>query len=435
MTLPAWLRLNNILGRSVLMLFGLLVVSQVLNIAVLGFFVISPQLQRVSELVARNLMAIKTIMDDLPPDKQNAFVARLSDNSAIRFHRDGEPPATRSFLPNILEIAFMRAMEAKLREDPRFSWQRDGDGRLWVSTTLAGQRYWITANPPAALRPDIALATGAITVLMIALTAGIAAQGWIAQPLTQLTRAAANLSLTSKPQALPEGGFGEIGALTASFNRMTARLAAAESDRELMLAGVSHDLRTPLAKIRLAAEMIGASDQDLKTTISDQVERMDVMLSQFLDYSRGADLEEPVRTDLAALAGGVIFAHGDARFAFKSAGPVLAIVRAEGLRRALTNLMVNALKYGQAPFAVEVSSDQGTATLSVIDHGQGIAVADRARLLQPFARGDAARGGQPGSGLGLSIAARVCAAHGGALTFATLADGGFAVQMQVPIRS
>jgi two-component system, OmpR family, osmolarity sensor histidine kinase EnvZ len=429
MTRPRWLRFDSILGRSVLLLVAVVVVAQVLNVLVLAVLVLRPQIQRVSGLLAHNVATTAKTMNELPPAQQTEFVQRLSANPYLQFHRDGEPPAAQPGFPNVMEAAFMRALETQLKDDPRFSWRKDGAGRLWVSITLAGERYWISSAPPKTLQPELALAIVTLVVLGVALAAGIFAQNHIARPLAQLSRAAANVSLNSRPQTLAMGSLSEVRDLEDSFNRMTARLAAAERDREVMLAGVSHDLRTPLAKIRLASEMIGDNDADLKSTIARQVEALDAMLGQFLDFARGHDTETAVDCDLNEFVADVLLTHGDGRFDLRTPVPISHRVRPETLKRALANLLINAVKYGRAPFRVETGIVAGRPFIRVCDHGPGIPDAQRAAMMEPFARGDLARGGQAGSGLGLAIVARIAQAHGGSLDFEDTADGGFAARI------
>jgi two-component system osmolarity sensor histidine kinase EnvZ len=233
---------------------------------------------------------------------------------------------------------------------------------------------------------------------------------------------------------VPVQGPREVIELGRSFNRMTERLASAERERNFMLAGISHDLRTPLAKIRLAVEMLdpGRVTDDLRETIVRQIEAMDAMLAQFLDFARGVDQEAFEQVLPSKIVSDVVEAAGNPHV---TAGPIDGAPvpgKPVALHRAASNLVSNAIKYGQPPILVENRYDGDSCVISVRDHGPGLSAADRERLTQPFVRGDSARGG-PGSGLGLAIVARVAQSHGGRLMLENADGGGLRALLVLPM--
>lgn len=420
-------------ARAALGLISLLTLTQLLTLAFYYFFVMQPQAVRLATLMAQNVSAIAETMERLPQAEQRAFVARLSNSPYLRIYEGvGDWPETTS-RPTLLESLFLSMLAENLSKDANFQWRQGHEGRLWISLTLAGKRYWISTRPPDEWRPEWALASTAAITFLIAIAAGLFLQYRLGRSLRSLTSAAQRVSLGSSPENVPTQGPREFRDLGKSFNRMTERLAATERERNLMLASISHDLRTPLAKIRLAVEMLPASEDDLKTTITRQIETMDAMFSQFLDFARGLDQEAFEEVSPAAVVGDVL--AGLERRDIDAGTPESRTIRAKpvALHRAIANLVANAIKYGRDPITVTIRFTDGACTIAVRDHGPGLSVADRTRLLAPFTRGDDARGGPQGSGLGLTIAARVAAAHGGRLNLDSPPDGGLKASLILPL--
>jgi len=191
-----------------------------------------------------------------------------------------------------------------------------------------------------------------------------------------------------------------------------------ERERAMVLAGISHDLRTPLSRLRLALEMIGAPQEDARQArdamIAD-IEEMDAIIGQFLDFARGAD-EKKEPHDLALLLSELAEHYArigkDVRYAPKPVKPFPFARMA--VRRAVANLVDNALRYAGTPIEIEVF-EGSNVTIEVRDSGPGIPSSEVERLKRPFTRLDDSRGGPGGSGLGLAIVERTAEAHGGRL--------------------
>jgi two-component system osmolarity sensor histidine kinase EnvZ len=255
-------------------------------------------------------------------------------------------------------------------------------------------------------------------------------------PLERLNSAARRLSLRTTDERIPVEGPAEFRTLAESFNRMMERFGKGEHERNLMLGGISHDLRTPLAKIRLAIEMVDekAPDPDLKSMIIRQIDTMDAMLAQFLDYARGIDQEIPVDLQPDTMIGELVN---------DTANPGIRLVEASGsairakplaLRRAVQNLLQNAIRYGALPIELRTFTEKGAWIVEVLDHGPGLGSLDGKQAQEPFVRGDRARGGaQAGTGLGLAIVARIAQAHGGRLEIIDLPGMGARARLSIPL--
>jgi len=217
---------------------------------------------------------------------------------------------------------------------------------------------------------------------------------------------------------------------------MAGNLARMDQDRALILAGVSHDLRTPLARLRLGIEMSGAPDGEVAAMVAD-IDEMDRIIGQFLDFGRGDAQEPTAAIDLVTLVREVTEPYRlrgvDIRLDLPES--LFAQARALSIRRALANLIDNALRYagGNEALEVAVSSAEGLARIEVADHGPGIPESEIERMRQPFTRLDKARGNTKGAGLGLAIVERVMRAHHGRLELLPRAGGGLRAALCLPL--
>jgi two-component system osmolarity sensor histidine kinase EnvZ len=202
-----------------------------------------------------------------------------------------------------------------------------------------------------------------------------------------------------------------------------------ERERAMVLAGISHDLRTPLSRMRLALEMSGAESDAAGAMVAD-IDEIDAIIGQFLDFARGVN-EEKKPQDLGALLDEVAD-H------YRRLGKTILLTRQDAgplrfarmaVRRAVSNLVDNALRYAGEPIEVESRNTAQGVVIEVRDRGPGIPAAETERLKRPFARLEAARGGRGGAGLGLAIVERVARAHGGSLELLPREGGGLVARL------
>ena len=324
---------------------------------------------------------------------------------------------------------FMRRLQERIGTDYQLSWQVEPERRLWVRLNVDGRTLWCGYSADG-LMPDISgLVLGlSITVMLLAFVGAAVIQRHLNAPLRALARAAGDVALGRKPQlpderAAPE----EIAVVAHSFAQMSTALDDLERERALMLAGVSHDLRTPLTKLRLGLEMLdNPAEADLIASMVRSIETADAVIDQFIDYARIGHDEAMQAIDLNALVRHAVQAVLDPRLdiALELGELPQVLARPVAAERLVTNLLQNAMRHGAPPFVVRTECDGARARLVVQDHGPGIPEAEIDRLRQPFAQLDTARGGKPGAGLGLAIADRVARLHGGELGLRNRAEGG-----------
>jgi signal transduction histidine kinase len=255
-------------------------------------------------------------------------------------------------------------------------------------------------------------------------------------PLSSFAKAAEDFSLNGAAAPLPERGPEEIRSVAKALNRMRERITTLIDDRTKMLAAISHDLRTPITRMRLRAEFI--EDEAHRSRMLRDLEQMRSMLEAVLSFLRNdRKLESMTLVDIASTLQLVTdqFADMGHKVAYDGPEHAMATVRPDDLHRSVTNLVENAVRYGaEATIRLRVSPE--TATIEVEDDGPGISDARKEVMLEPFVRGDDARNMDEaaGFGLGLSIARTIAIAHHGALSLNDRQPHGLIVRIQLPVR-
>lgn len=273
------------------------------------------------------------------------------------------------------------------------------------------------------------------TTLMAAgvLLLSLAIAAWLTRPLRAMARTVAALPPAAPLVRLPETGPKEVRELAHAFNGMQARIAGLVERRTQALAAVSHDLRTPMTRLRFRLEDV--NDPALRRAMAEDIAEMEQMVDATLSYLRGEASEEPVRPlDLVALVETIVDDARDRGLCADLSAPprFVAAGRLVSLKRMVSNLVENALTYGGSA-QVTLTDEGAGAVLAVRDHGPGIPEDQLAAVLEPFVRLEASRSRATGGvGLGLTIARTVAEAHGGTLTLANAPDGGLIATVRLP---
>jgi two-component system, OmpR family, osmolarity sensor histidine kinase EnvZ len=433
---------RSLLWRTVLVLALLLVVSQIVLFQLFRISDRVPRARHLAEQVASVVNLSRAALLSAQPAERQALLEALSQREGIRVHADApaeapdRPPlAERPFLP-LLRVEVSRL----IGEPTRIEFRGRPVPALWVAFRVADQPYWVSI-PRARIveRPFpwhwVAWVGIVFALSLIGATLIISR---INRPLRTLAEAATQIGHREPVAPLPERGPSEIRALARAFNDMAADLSRLDADRALLLAGVSHDLRTPLARLRLGLELLGAGDAKLQADMVQDIEDMDAAIGQFLDFARdenaepataGADLNAIVRR-----AAGRRMPPGHVPPRLELA-PVPGLpLRPLAIERLIANLLDNAVRHGGGEVTIETRAAGDEVILSVLDRGPGIPPGESARLLKPFTRLDLARG-TPGAGLGLAIVDRVARGHGGRALLLQRAGGGTEARVTLPIPS
>lgn len=427
---------RTLLGQNTLLLVAAVMVSQLAALAVFLVFVQAPRLKDAAGMAAVQIMTIERVLSVAPESDRNRYVALLDGRETLppSSGRDRAVPGPQGLGPHEKQI-FLDELAARLPRGMALQMRAEPVPSLWVQVHIAGRPYWIALPVERSARVRTSWITLALSSLISALAACAAylIHRRINRPLRELVTAADRLGLGERPEPVSLAGPQEIARVAVTFNRMALALADIDATRSLMLASISHDIRTPLTKLRLAMAMpalIQAPHRPAERFIDD----IDTIVQQFIDYGRGGDGEDACDGDLNAmieqLAADFI---GLGQPFFLALAPLPAVsMRPVSMLRLLVNLMQNAALYGEVGLEVRSWADLGAVYVVVADRGPGVDLALLQLLKQPFRRGEHATQAGGGSGLGLAIADRIAQQHGGSVELALRAGGGFQATLQLP---
>jgi two-component system osmolarity sensor histidine kinase EnvZ len=317
----------------------------------------------------------------------------------------------------------------------------NGQPGLWVGFTIEKDPYWLLADPNR-VYPAAGGATWSIWVgiaLLATVVGSVAIARLINRPLRELSFAASRIREGEYDSRLDENTLtSEIREVNMGFNRMARELAKVEEDRAVMLAGISHDLRTPLARLRLEAEM-SVNDEEARKNMAMDIDQLDAIIDKFMDYARPGEVKL-VPVHLAALIDREASAFRDPsqiRITSRVAIDLTVMADDTELGRVFANLFENARRYGRsndtgiAMVSVAYARTGPWVIVSVRDHGPGVAPEKLAELTTPFYRGDAARTAATGAGLGLAIVEKALQRMGGNFELANAPDGGLVAHIRL----
>ncbi len=430
---------RSLLWRSVLLIALLLAVA---HFAWLQIFRVSerePRARQIAQQIVSVINLTRAALITAQPDKRLGLLADISQREGIQVYL-AEP---NEVVPPLPDLPLLQLIAAELRQrlgpDTRLAVNRDGVRGVWVSFRIDDDEYWVMLPRSRLERIEPLRWVGwGVLVLLLALAGAYLIVSRINRPLRQLTRAAGQMGKGRMPPPVAESGPSEIRTLSHAFNQMAADLKRLDDERALLLAGVSHDLRTPLSRIRLGLEMLDdKGDPALKAGMVQDIEDIDVAIGQFLDFARSAEPEPAVADgDLNAVARTVAERHTrSGRKVDLELAPLPPLpLRPHAIQRLLANLVENALRHGGAEARIVTGQCDGRAFVEVLDRGPGIPADQAERMLQPFTRLDNARGGA-GTGLGLAIVDRIARMHGGRVALMPRDGGGLRVRVELPLKA
>jgi Signal transduction histidine kinase len=440
--LASFVRLG-LFGRTFLLLAVLMLVSFGAWLQVFFSMEMGPRAAQMAQRVATSVNITRTALVYSQPEERSKMLLDLATNEGIQVYPRG-PADVVEPLP---DEDYWQWVAAHIRErfgaSTQIAWSVNQVPGFWVSFHIDGDGYWLAFE-----REQLGL-TGGIewlgwgaTALLLSLIGAAVSVGFVNRPLSRLAKAAQILSRGETPQPLPETGPSEIRELNASFNRMARDIRQTEADRELMLAGISHDLRTPLARMRLEIEMSGVSEE-ARQAIDEDLAQIDHSIGQLMEYARPAGAPPQLASDISSVLEEL---YQRERSHTESMGGVLraeiepgqrARITALDLKRIVSNLIENARRYGRSEdgkveIFMSLRSEGNIIAIEVSDRGPGIAPDDIGRMLRPFSRGDAARTGVSGAGLGLAIVERLLGHVGGQLKLLPREGGGLTARIELP---
>lgn len=442
---------RSLAGQMALLIGGALLIAQLFN-----FGLLLNERQKLS--LARNegpalSRFVATVADlrQAPPEFRGLVLvdasrrgSRFSLDAAARVASDAERRAsTEDRLRSELEAAEIGVRDVRAS----IAWLGRGDSGegparrievLFLSVQLeSGQ--WLNARmllPPRDPLLTARLMLSTIVLYFIVLGAALFIARRLSRPLRDLTRAAEQFGGRTVPETVEPRGPQDLRQAIEAFNAMNRRVVALLDEKDRMLGALGHDLRTPLASMRIRVESM-EPEEDRERVIS-RIEEMTAMLEDILVFARSGRAREQAReTDVSALVEALCDDYADMgrQVESVSAERLVLAVQPGLLRRAVRNLIDNALNYAGSA-RVEVRRDGQAAEIVVLDNGPGLPPGELERVLEPFYRVEASRSRETGgSGLGLAIAKAVAENHGGALRLANRPEGGLAAILRLPLQS
>ena len=406
----------TLFARAFLLIALLIVTAILASFQIYRVYEREPRSRELAQQTVSTVNLTRAALVNADPVLRRQLLIELNESEGLRVF-----PVTASEvvepLPDdpLLERVAQRVRQS-LGEETRFAYSHDGEEGFWISFFIDEDEFWVML-PRERFEPVFGLQWlgWLAAVLLLSLAGALFIASNIAQPLAAMRRAAVRLGRGQAHEPLPEAGAHELRTVAAAFNRMATNLESMERERAMVLAGISHDLRTPLSRLRLALEMSGTDSQTTGAMIAD-IDEIDAIIGQFLDFARGTN-EQKRENDLDVLLGELAEHYSrigkDVRLIAHELPPVPFARMA--VRRAITNLIDNALRYAGEPVEIEALVRVDSVAVEVRDQGPGIPANEVERLKRPFTRLDDSRAGSGGAGLGLAIVERTALAHGGRL--------------------
>ena len=420
-------------GQTVLLIGVLLLVNQIVSYISIALYILQPNAQQVNQLLAKQ---VRTVFIDVEgfvvtPEMGEAF----QKQTGIGVYREKTAMTlglqyARHYPYRSEEMSTLLGGSAEVRIS-------QGDEYLfWIQAPQAPE-WWVKIPLTGLEEENLSPLLVVLVILGVLSVVG----GWLFvrqlnRPLRSLQRAAEEVGRGNVPEPLAEIGTSEIVSVTQAFNHMSKGIKELENDRNLLMAGISHDLRTPLTRIRLSIEMMSSADEFLKEGIEGDIDDMNKIIDQFIDYIRNDNSDLLEMHDLSTLLQEAIHSESIPERNIIYKGPTDAInipMRYIAIKRVVANLIQNALRYSDHDITIEVDSSPKTQyiSFSILDNGSGIPESEMSRLFQPFTQGDIARGGE-GSGLGLAIIKRIIDSHGGKVKLENRIEGGLKATVLLP---
>ena len=411
----------------------LLLINQVVSYLSVTYYFIRPSYQQINNLLATqiNLVFIEEI-DHKDPELHKRFFAATGMRLLSNEQAQAEGVEQAIYYPYL-----SRQMSLKLGGESEVRITQGNPYLVWVKPPQ-DPSVWVTIPMLSHGESDISPLTIYLLVIGILSVAG----GWIFvrrlnKPLQALQHAAIDVGRGNIPPPLEAQGSTELMAVTQAFNQMAKGIKQLEDDRALLTAGISHDLRTPLTRIRLATEMLPEAQDWLKEGIVNDIEDMNAIIDQFIDYARYDTEEIKENTDLNSL----IIELAQARhieekhhIALKLNDIPLLDLRRVAMKRVIDNIIENAFRYGSDNIVISTfyNRNEKRVYCKIRDFGPGIPAAELEHVFMPFAQGDKARS-TSGSGLGLSIIRRIVEAHDGGVELRNHPQQGLIAEFYLPL--
>jgi len=425
-------------GQTVFLIGFLLLINQLVSYLSVAFYVIKPTTQQINHLIAKQIKVVFIDVGHAQPVLSTELTSRFQQATGIEVYTEQQAmqqglaeASYYGYFSDLMSRELGGTAEVRVAQGETYA--------FWVRPPQA-PHYWVKVPLTGLDETDFSPLTFYLLMIGVLSVGG----GWLFarqlnRPLKSLQQAALQVGRGEFPPPLAENkGSTEVIAVTKAFNYMARGIRQLEQDRALLMAGVSHDLRTPLTRIRLASEMMDEPDNWIRDGIVNDIDDMNAIIDQFIDYLRHHKEESGQKENLNTLVMELVQAeHLQQRnivTQLASDIPELTLRRI-AIKRLLNNLLENALRYSDGDIEISTGFERNRKRiyLQIRDHGPGIPEEQMKAMFEPFTQGDVARG-SGGSGLGLAIIKKIVDMHHGDITLHNHAYGGLVVTVYLPAK-
>lgn len=435
---------KNLLNRLILIIASLIIVSQLITIKVFDYFEMEPRAESMAQEISTIVKYTKAAIQSAYPSTRLDLLQSLSKMSDVKivpayYFENIKPLPDEIFLSMVV-----KKIKQDLGEDTIVTLNHYDIPGIWVSFEIGDGLFWAVIPRNVFDRPFPWHWIGwGIVVFLVSISGAYFLTTRINKPLNLLINATSKLKKGLPFKKIPEDTATEFKEVTKAFNEMASNLAKSENERRFIMGSVSHDIRTPLTRMKLSLEMLPKKSAFLKESMDQDIDEINQIINQFLDFVRGFD-DEPISslnfgnflTELKkqhAILGHDLKISKITRS--KDIPKNLFIdVRPLAFKRLFDNLINNGVKFSKSnKIELVAKLYDEKIEINVLDNGPGIPKAQREKLLEPFERLDQARGSIGGSGLGLAIANRIVMVHNGKLELINRRTGGLNVKLTFPL--
>lgn len=428
---------RSLFGRTVLLFSIMMLLNYLSSIIIYFVFFTRPFAEITAYNFYQKVDVIQSALKKIPPAQQSEYLDDLLSNGTIILNKNKSiPPGyiAENIYQEIVRDEIMQRLSPRV-QGVKFQ-MKDDPQIIWAFIAIQEQNHWL-GIPMKKLRGAFPwnLLTQLLLVIILTLIAAFIIARKVKKPLSQFEHAATKLGKGESPDLLPETGLTELQAMSKTFNNMAQDVERLAEDRNLLLAGVSHDLRTPLARLRIAIEMTDrAVDPLLTRGMIDDIEDMDNIIGQFLTFVRDGTDEPDKPGNINKLITDIEERYARTNKPIKlNLKPIPDTeFKPVAMQRLLMNLIDNACYYGEKNVEVATLMSNGHIVIDVMDRGPGIPVEELEDLTKPFTRRYRARSNTDGAGLGLAIVKRVAQWHRGNIALLNRQGGGLIARVNLP---
>jgi two-component system osmolarity sensor histidine kinase EnvZ len=438
---------NTLLARFLILIATVLIIAQVVSIRIFDYFERGPRAEAIAQEIETIVNFTRVSLISSREDKRLELLSELSTKGDIRIYpayyfEDIEPLAPDPFLKVVV-----RKLKERLGENTIVITDHYGIPGLWVSFSIDQDEFWVVIPTPGDRPFPWHWIGWGIIVAGLSIIGAYATATRINRPLNLLIQATKQLKKGEFPKKLPLDSVTEFRTMSQTFNEMSESLSKVDQERKVLLAGVSHDIRTPLTRLRIAIEMLPKKiASKLKKSMEEDIFEIDNILNQFIDYVRGFNQEATVTTNLNEFFSHMKKQHQilnrNIVFVSNLKIPIFYDIKPISFRRLFDNLINNAFSYSTGEVVITIRKHKENISISVLDDGPGIPPDQIQRLLKPFERFDVISmnkkqiaDNRESCGLGLAIVDKITEAHNGKLVISNRAKNGLEVKIILPLIS